>query len=87
VFTAGQGLADDPAIRERNSEGRVRATTYWEAAEWLAGFATAADKGDQHKRRKNRREAQRVLQNVREEPSLPEPGTESAERPTKQSAP
>lgn len=72
LFTNGQGLAEDEAICERNSHGRVTATNYWEAAEWLAGFATASGKGNAETRMESREAAERVLRDVRDE-TLPEP--------------
>jgi len=72
TFTTGQRLADDETIRERNSRGRQTATTYWEAAEWLAGFATASRKGNAESRRESRAAAEKALQQAREE-TLPEP--------------
>lgn len=74
TFTKGQGLADDATVRERNSHARVTATKYWEAAEWLAGFATASGKGNTETREESREAAERVLREVREE-TLPEPET------------
>jgi len=72
VFTAGQRLADDGPLRERNSRGRQTATTYWEAAEWLAGFATASRKENAANRRESRTAAEEALQQVRDV-TLPEP--------------
>jgi peroxiredoxin len=73
-FTKGQGLADEAAVGERNGTGRVTATTYWEAAEWLAGFATAAGKGNAETREESRTAAEEALQKVRDV-TLPEPET------------
>ena len=75
TFTTGQRLADDDAIGERNSRGRVTATTYWEAAEWLAGFATAARKGNAAERSERREAAEAALQQVRDE-TLPAPDSD-----------
>lgn len=76
-FTRGQGLADETAVRERNGTGRVTVTTYWEAAEWLAGFATAAGKGNAETREESRAAAEEALQEVRDV-TLPEPETGAA---------
>ena len=75
-FTKGQGLADGDEIHEYNSRGRVVATKYWEAAEWLAGFATAASKGNVESREENREAAEQALQEVRDV-TLPEPDAAS----------
>lgn len=84
TFTTGQRLADDETIRERNSRGRRTATTYWEAAEWLAGFATASRKDNATNRRESRQAAEEALQQVRDE-TLPaperDPGTATNEHP------
>lgn len=77
TFTTGQRLAADDGIGDRNSRGRVTATTYWEAAEWLAGFATAADRGEDQARSENRRAAEAALRGVRDE-TLPEPDSGAA---------
>lgn len=73
-FTKGQGLADETAIREHNGTGRVTATAYWEATEWLAGFATAAGKGNTETREESREAAEEALKKVRDV-TLPEPET------------
>lgn len=72
VFMKGQGLASD-RLKRLNDRGRRRARTLWEAAEWLAGFAIAAQKGDGERKQRHRQEAARVLETVREGASLPEP--------------
>jgi peroxiredoxin len=72
AFATGQGLAGDETIHERTSRGRVTATTYWEAAEWLAGFATASRKGNEDTREESRKAAKQALQQVRDV-TLPKP--------------
>lgn len=84
VFMKGQGLAEG-RLTALNDTGRHRSRQLWEAAEWLAGFAIAAEKGDTERKSRHRREAASVLKAVSEDDELPSP--EAARNSTKARAP
>lgn len=77
LFMKGQGLAQDAEVTALNDRARERATSLWEAAEWLAGFAMAAEKDDTEKKEHHRQEAGRILDEISEAEPLPEPGDDA----------
>lgn len=78
LFAKGTNLADDPLTSALTERARRRATSFRAAAEWLTGFATAADDGDAGRKRTHREEAARVLERLDDGDPLPDP--EAAER-------
>jgi len=87
MFMKGQGLATDTEATELNDHARERSTTHWEAAEWLAGFAMAAEKGDTDRKQRHRKEARTVLEAVRGTDPLPDPTTNRESEETRAKAP
>jgi peroxiredoxin len=75
MFMKGQGLATETDAAELNDRARERSTAHWEAAEWLAGFAMAAEKGDTERKQRHREEARSVLETVRGTDPLPDPAS------------
>jgi len=72
TFMKGQGLAEGRLTR-LNDRGRKRSRQLWEAAEWLAGFAMAAAKGDEGRKQRDRTQAARVLETLRDADELDSP--------------
>lgn len=72
IFIDGKRLGE-AQTSDLNDHGRTRSRKLWEAAEWLAGFAMAAAKGETEQKRQHRTEAARVLDLVSEDRDLPSP--------------
>jgi peroxiredoxin len=75
-FIQTQGLADGDLERTAE-EARVRATKLWEATEWLAGYAAAAEDDRSETTREYQEKAEHCLLEARDRDPLPSPSSAS----------
>lgn len=72
LFIKSQGLAVDE-FHQTAAQGQKRSSKLWEAAEWLAGFASAVEKGNHKKKKETKEQADKVLTEINEIDPVPEP--------------